>query len=205
MRIITALLSALLLSACVSLLPKPGPAPAMFVLEAGGVARAEGGPVNVVVAIAPPQGPRTILGSDLVWRDGDQLAFVADTQWAARADDALQTLVTQTLARQGRVAAAVESGQARADYEVRWNVLNFEIDGASMQARFNANVTLVEALSRRVVASELISAEAPVASRSATVAADALTRAAREGASRIGLFAADSAARAEAVVQRPQQ
>ncbi|HVY83963.1 MAG TPA: ABC-type transport auxiliary lipoprotein family protein [Caulobacterales bacterium] len=198
MRLTFALVSALALSGCVSLLPKPGPAPRMFVLEAGQTQRAEGAQLPVVIAISAPQGERALLGTDLVWRTGDQLAFVGQTQWAARSQDALQTMLVQTIARQGRVVAAVRAGEARADYEVRWDLLDFEIDDASMQARFSANVTLVNALSRRVIASQQIDAQAPVSSRSSSVAAESLTRAAREGGARIGAFAVDAIARDQA-------
>ncbi|MES1198937.1 MAG: ABC-type transport auxiliary lipoprotein family protein [Pseudomonadota bacterium] len=198
MRPIIAFAAVLALSGCISLLPKAGPPPRVFVLEGAQVERAQGAQLPVVVAVAPPDGERMLLGSDLVWRTGDQVALVAQTQWSARAQDSLQRLVVQTIARQGRVAAAVRAGEARADYEVRWELTSFEVDEASMQARFAATVHIVEALSRRVVASEEIEAQAPVASRSSSVAAEALTRAAREGGARIGLFAADAIASAQA-------
>jgi hypothetical protein len=67
-----------------------------------------------------------------------------------------------------------------------------------MQARFSADVLLVQSPGRRIIASDTITAEAPVSGRSQTAAAQALARAAREGSARIGVFAADAAARAEA-------
>lgn len=187
------LTSTLALSGCISLLPEPPPPPAVFALEAGQVERATGAPIDAVIAVSTPSGERAILGADLIWRTGDQLAYVAQTQWSNRASDSLQAVLTETLARQGRFRAAVRSGDARSEYEIRWDVLDFEVQENGMVARFVADVKLVGAPARHIIASEIVTAEAPVADRSATAAAQALARAAREGSARIGSFAADAA------------
>lgn len=187
------LLPALLLGGCVSLLPEPPPAPRVFALEATNVERAQGAPIAEVITVAEPSGEDAIIGTDLVWRTGDQLANIAQTQWSDDASDALQAMMVETLIRQGRFAGAARSGDARGRYELRWDVLDFQVDEASMQARFVANVRL-NAPGRRIIAQEIISTEAPVGSRSSSEAAQALARAAREASVRIGLFAADRAA-----------
>ncbi|MBL8535800.1 MAG: membrane integrity-associated transporter subunit PqiC [Hyphomonadaceae bacterium] len=189
------LFSVLLLGGCISLLPEPPPAPRVFALESGDVAPlVQPGPVDAVIAVGPPAGERAILGTDLVWRTGDELAFVAQTQWSTRAEFALQSMLVETLARQGGFRAATRSGDGRADYEIRWEVLDFQIAQDSMTARFVADIRIVRAPGRRIVAQRIISAEAPVASRSSAVAAQALTRAAREGSARIAAFATEAAA-----------
>jgi ABC-type uncharacterized transport system auxiliary subunit len=149
------------------------------------------------VSVALPSGERTILGTDVIWRTGDQLAFVDQMQWSNRAELSLQSMLVETLSRQERFAAAVRSGEARTEYEIRWNVLDFEVREDTMQARFVADVNLVQSPGRRIVASETVTAVAPVSGRSQTLAAQALARAAREGSARIGMFAADAAAQAE--------
>jgi ABC-type uncharacterized transport system auxiliary subunit len=189
--------STLALSACASILPKPPPAPTVYVLEAGEAAAAPGPAIDKVISVTNPGGERIILGSDLVWRNGDQVAFVAGTQWSGEAEDLLQTALVQTLAQQHRFRAAVRVGDAAADYQIRWTIHNFEAVESTMTARFVADVMLT-APGRRVIASEHIVAEAPVSERSAQVVAQALTRAAREGGARIALFAADAAAQEEA-------
>jgi ABC-type uncharacterized transport system auxiliary subunit len=193
MRASILLLSATMLSGCISLLPKPPPPPATFVLEAQDVQQAQGEPIDAVIAIAQPTGERAILGFDLVWRTGDSIAYVNQAAWSNRAADALQQTLAETVIRQGRFRASTRSGEARADYEIRWEVLDFEIREEDMTARFIADVRLV-AQGRRIIASEIISTSAPVSDRSQTIAANALARAAREGSARIGLFAADAAA-----------
>lgn len=187
------LASTLALSGCISLLPEPPPAPRVFVLEAGEVERLPGAPLDLVIGVSTPAGERAILGSDLIWRTGDQLAYVSQTQWSNRANEALQSMLTETLTRQGRFRAAVRSGDARSDVEVRWDILDFQVAEESMTARFVADVKLVATTSRRILASEIVTAEAPVADRASSAAAQALARAAREGSARIGSFAADAA------------
>lgn len=197
------LLATTMLGGCISLLPEPPPPSRTFVLEAQNVAELSGPPVDAVVGIAQPTGERAILGGDLVWRTGDSIAYVAETQWSNRAADSLQAMLAETLSRQGRFRAATRSGEARADYEIRWEVLDFEVREDDMKAHFVADVRLVEQ-GRRIVASRIISTEAPVSDRSSSIAAQALARAAREGSARIGEFAADVAteARASAAAER---
>lgn len=102
-------------------------------------------------------------------------------------------MLVETLARDGRFRAATRSGDARADYEVRWEVLDFQVAEERMQARFVADVRLVESPGRRIVAQRIVAVEAPVSDRSSSVAAQALARAAREGSARIADFAAEAA------------
>jgi cholesterol transport system auxiliary component len=187
-----------LLGGCISLLPEAPPPPQVFALETRDVERSPGALIDTVVAVATPSGERSILGTDVIWRNGDQLAYVDQMQWSNRAELSLQSMLVETLTRQGRFAAAIRSGDARAEYEIRWNVLDFEVRDDTMQAHFVADVHLVQSPGRRIVATETVSTQAPVSSRSQTAAAQALARAAREGSARIGMFAADAAAQEEA-------
>jgi ABC-type uncharacterized transport system auxiliary subunit len=191
------LLAASMLGGCISLLPKPPPPPRTYVLEAQNVQALSGEPIDAVIAIAQPTGERSILGADLIWRTGDTIAYVDRSQWSNRGADALQQILAETIIRQGRFRASTRSGEARADYEIRWEVLDFEVREEDMTAHFRADVRLVEQ-GRRIVASQLIDTSAPVSARSSSVAADALARAAREGSARIGEFAANAAAEARA-------
>jgi ABC-type uncharacterized transport system auxiliary subunit len=199
MKRLPILMSVLALSACISLLPKPPPPPRTFVISAGDVAHAEGAPVNAVIAIAAPTGERSILGNLLVWRTGDELAYVAQTQWSARAEDALQGLLVETLSRQGRFQAVARAGEALGGYEIRWEVLEFNVQQNDMAAHFRADVKLVAASSRQVIAQHLFETSAPVGDRSASLASQALTRAAREASAQIGVFAASAAVQDELI------
>jgi len=195
-RAASLLLAATMLSGCISLLPEPPPPPRTYVLEARNIEPLQGEPIDAVVGIAQPTGERTILGADLIWRTGDTIAYVDQSQWSNRAGDALQQILAETISSQGRFRAAVRTGEARADYEIRWEVLDFEVREEDMQAHFRAEVRLV-APGRRIIASRIIDTTAPVSARSSSVAAEALARAAREGSARIGEFAADAALAAQ--------
>ena len=189
--------AAALLGGCISLLPEPPPPPRIFVLEAQNVSQLDGAPVDAVIGVAAPTGERALLGADLIWRTGDSIAYVAQSQWSNRAADSLQQMLAETLIRQGRFRSSTRSGEARADYEIRWEVLDFEVREDDMKAHFVADVRLV-AQGRRIVASQIISTEAPVSDRSSSAVAQALARAARDGSARIGEFAANAALEASA-------
>ncbi len=189
---------ALMLGGCISLLPEQPPPPRIYVLEAGEVVHAEAPALAAVISVAAPTGERSILGGDLVWREGDELIIIGQSQWSARAEASLQSMLVETLARQGRFRAATPSGEARGDYEIRWEVLDFEVSAATMHARFAADVKLVAVPGRAVIAQRHVAAEAELTERTSSAAANALARAAREGSARIGEFASEAAAQASA-------
>ena len=195
-RAASLLLAASMLGGCISLLPEPPPPPRTYVLEARSVESLQGAPIDAVIAVAQPTGERAILGFDLIWRTGDTIAYVDQSQWSNRAADALQQILAETITNQGRFRASTRSGEARADYEIRWEVLDFEVREEDMTAHFRADVRVV-APGRRIIASRIIDTSAPVGARSSSVAAEALARAAREGSARIGEFAADAALTAQ--------
>lgn len=195
-RAATLLLAASMLGGCISLLPKPPPPPRTYVLEARNVEPLQGAPIDAVIGVAQPTGERTILGFDLIWRTGDTIAYVDQSQWSNRGADALQQILAETITNQGRFRAATRSGEARADYEIRWEVLDFEVREEDMTAHFRADVRLV-APGRRIIASRVVDTTAPVSARSSSVAAEALARAAREGSARIGEFAAEAVSAAQ--------
>jgi ABC-type uncharacterized transport system auxiliary subunit len=191
------LIPVFVLGGCVTLLPEPPPPPRTYVVEAQTVEELEAAPIDAVISIAEPGGERTLLGADLIWRTGDTIAYVDQTAWSNRAADALQQMLVETMSRQGRFRAAVRAGEAQSEYAIRWEILDFEVREETMTARFSADVRLVGP-GRRIIASQIITAEAPVSDRSSSVAANALARAAREGSARIGAFASDAAAEAQA-------
>jgi len=198
------LLPILVLGGCISLLPEPPPPPRTFVLEAQQVQEIEGVPIDAVIAIGEPSGERSFLGADLIWRTGDTIAYVQGTAWSNRAASSLQQMLVETITRQGRFRSAARAGDAQSDYAIRWEVLDFEVREDTMTARFVADVRLVDS-ARRIIASEIITAEIPVSDRSSSIAANALARAAREGSARIGMFAADAAAGARAAAATPEE
>lgn len=196
LRIAASLFAAGCLAACVSLLPKPPPPSTIYSLRAGDVQKAAGEPKAVVVAIAEPTAPRSVAGADIVWRTGAEIAFMDKSAWDGTAPELLQDLLIDTMDRRGAVRAVVQSGAGmRADVDVRWDVLTFEIeeDGSGLQANFAVAAKLVDLRTRTVAESARFEAHAPISSRSGRVAAAAMERAARDVSLQIADWAAAKA------------
>jgi cholesterol transport system auxiliary component len=198
MKRASVLVLGLALGGCVSLLPKPDPAPRLFVIEAAHGPVAVTQSLDAIIAVAPPQGDTAALGIDLVWRTGDEIAFVSGVKWVGRAEELLQSLLIETIARDGRLRGAARSSESRADYEIRWELLNFEVvEGAEPKAHFAAHVNLIDSRTRLIAASRIVTSEVALAGRGQADAANALARAAQEGGARIASFAAETVAGAQ--------
>ncbi len=198
MKRIVLLASLSLLGGCVTLLPPAPPPPRLYVLEAGHVEALAGAPLEATIGVSLPEGERAALGSDLLWRTRNELALVGQSQWSSRADAALQSMLVQTLVGQARFRAAMRLGEAHADYELRWEVLDFEVAADARMAHFLADVKLVALPSRRVVAQHVVRAQAELEGETSSASARALAQAASDGSAQIGAFAADNAAQASA-------
>jgi ABC-type uncharacterized transport system auxiliary subunit len=185
------------LSGCIQLFPDPPPAPRVYALDAGDVARAARRS-PAIVAVAEPTGPRMLMGDRIVWRKDGSLAFMDGAAWPGRAPDLLQGLAAETITRRGQLAAGVRSGAGvRPDMEVRWDIIAFEVveEGGRLEARLAASINVVQTRSRELLASDIIDIREPLASRTGSAAAAALQRAARRAAVRISDMAADAATR----------
>jgi len=185
MRTSLALVAAVCLSGCVSLLPKPPPAGAIYTLRAGAVEAMAGEPKAVVLAVGEPVAPRSIAGADIVWRQGAEIAFMEGAAWDGAAPDLLQNLLIDVMDRRNGVRAVVRGGAGvRADAEVRWNVMTFEVveNGATLEATIATTAQLIDLRTRTVLADERFNATAPISSRSGRAAAAALERVATEAA-----------------------
>lgn len=186
--------AALLVSGCVSILPDAPPAPRVFVLQSSAVAGPALPKTSAVLSVARPNTPRGLSGRDLAWRRGVELAFVNGAAWEGQTPELLHNLLVDTLDRQ-RVARAVVrvADGSLADYELRWDLVRFEIEEVSPReqvARFEATVRMLNAVTREVITSERIEESTPLAERGATAAADGLTRTANAAATRIADWAA---------------
>jgi ABC-type uncharacterized transport system auxiliary subunit len=183
------------LGGCVSLLPKPAPAPRIYTLEAAAPQSAsQSAPAvaakNVVIGVAEPDPPRALSGADIVWAKNGQISYIDGAQWAGRGPDLLQSLLIHTIDRSGLARGAVRAGEARADSEVRWDLLAFGVteDGAA-EARIAARVNLFTARTRELAASMEVDERAPLRGRSSAAAAEALQQAARQAADKIAAWA----------------
>lgn len=191
-RVLLVVVATLMASACVSVLPEPGPAPTIYGLRAGMVERASGEPKDVVLAVAVPSAPRSAAGADIVWRRDREIAFMDRAAWDGAAPDLLQALLVDTMDRRGGVRAVVRGGAGvRAEAEVRWDVLAFEVvegDGP-LEARIEIAAQLVDLRSRALLQAGRFTARAPISARSGRAAAAALERAASDASLQIADWA----------------
>lgn len=193
--IVLALAMGMSVGGCVSLGEAP-PAPAIHDLRAAAAPQAGSGSADVI-AIARPNAPQALSGLDIAWQREGRIAYLPDQVWTARAPEALQSLLIETLDLQGRVRAAVRLGEGpRADFDLRWELYAFQVveDADGLTAVIVTTATLVRAPSRAVIAARRFEARAPLAERSASAAVAALRAVAREAAGEIAVWAADAAA-----------
>ncbi len=179
------------LGGCISLLPKPAPAPRIYTLEAAaGQTEAQDRAKTVVIAVAQPDPPHALSGSDIVWAKDGQIAYIEGAQWAGRGPDLLQALLVHTIDRSGLARGAVRAGEGRADSEVRWDLLAFGVneDGVA-EARLAARVNLFTARTRDLTASMEVDERVDLKGRSSAAAAEALQQAARQAAAKIAAWA----------------
>lgn len=194
-KTILACCAMLALGGCISVLPDPPPAPATYTMRVGPVEPARIAIKPQVISVAAPSMHRMASGADIVWRNGPELAVMEGVAWDDAAPELLQLMLTETLDRRGSFRAAVRSGSgARADLDIRWDALAFEVaEEGDLKAVLSANVRLIESRGRVVVASKRFEAQAPITSRSARLATAALESVAREVSVQIADWAAEKA------------
>lgn len=188
-------LAATLLSGCVSLLPDPPPAPFTYTMRSGAVERVTAAQKPLVIVVGAPSAQRLASGSDIVWRQGAEVAVMDRVAWDDAAPDLLQMMLVETLDKRGAFRAAVRSGSgARGDVELRWDLLAFEIvEDAKLEAVLTASVRMIDSKSRAVVETQRFETRTPIASRSGKLAAAALEQAARDASLQIADWAAEKA------------
>ncbi len=195
MRLFLAPLAVALLSACVSVLPEAQPAPYVYTMRVGDVEPTAAPKRPLVVVVPTPTALRMTAGSDIVWRQGAELAVMERVAWDDTAPDLLQAMLTETLSRRGVFRAAVRSGSGvRGDIDLRWDVLAFEVvEGDNLEAVFSASVRLVDVRSRAIVETRRFDTRTSIANRSARTAVTALEHTAREACLQIADWAAEKA------------
>jgi ABC-type uncharacterized transport system auxiliary subunit len=179
-------------SGCVSLFPDPPAAPRTYTVQAAEEAQ-RFAPLPLVISVARPTAPRSLGGRDIAWRRGAELAYVDSAAWDSAAPEMLHTLMVDSLDRQGigRAVVRVADGSL-SDYELRWDLLRFEVDETDPRAlvvRIEVTVRLLGAQSREVVAAHRVVKTLPVNDRSSALAAEALGQAARAVCADVGAWA----------------
>lgn len=195
MRWFAALAACAMAASCVQLLPDTPEAPRLYPLEPAGFAANAPGEEAQTIAVAVPTGISFLLSDTIAWRQDGVMGAMSGAAWPDQAGELLQRIFVQALAQSLPSDNVVRrGGSVRADYELQLDVSRFEIEetASALDAVFEARALVVDARTRGIVQTETLDVRIPVERRSASVAAEALQRSAREGAA---LLASRMAAR----------
>lgn len=204
-QIAFAVMGFLSLTGCVRLLPEPPPASRIYPLNVASLAPSTL-TAPIVLGVARPNMPQAISGLDISWRRNGEIVYAPRAVWSARAPDALQGLMVATIDAQDLVIAGIRVGEGpRSDYDLRWDVSEFEVLEAPgrLEARFSASLKLVDARTRSVVAARDLTRTLPLSRRSEGVGVVSLQRIAADAAVEAGSWAAAAAQTHRASLSAP--
>ncbi|HEX5008487.1 MAG TPA: ABC-type transport auxiliary lipoprotein family protein, partial [Hyphomonadaceae bacterium] len=127
-------------------------------------------------------------------RTDQEMVYLGDVRWVDSAPRLLQNAVVDSLAKAGGDGRAVTAQiGARVDYEVRWRIVDFSASRDAGPVRVEVAVSLLDALTRRMVAQDSFSATATPSDRAPRARAAALALAAQSVADQVAGFVAKSA------------
>lgn len=158
---------ALLLAAC------GGSPPATFDLTAAAPPPAR--PLRASLRIGEPLAGVDLDSDRILVRTGPQeIATLADAKWAGRLPLLLQSRLAQTF-QNAKLAGQVGQGaNASAAYELQVDVRAFELDVPQSRVKIDLAVKIVASGSGRPVATQVFTADAPVASTAPAAVSAAL-------------------------------
>lgn len=181
-------------SGCISVLPEPVIPLALIGLPADR-AQAPQSQLLADINVFSPDASRAYSGVDIAVRDDQELVYLADVRWVDAAPRLLQGAVVDALSKaQGEGMANPAQLGARADYDLRWRIVDFSVGRDTLPVRASVEANLVEARTRRVVAQQSFTAEQSPVSRAPRDRAASLAIAAQAVADQVAAFAAASAA-----------
>lgn len=180
------------LAACVSVLPEPVIPDALIALPAER-AQAPQTPLAADVNVFTPDASRAFSGSDIAVRNNHELVYLGDVRWVDAAPRLLQGAVVDALSRAGGDGRAnpAQVG-ARADYDVRWRIVDLSVGRETAPVSVSVEANLVESRTRRVVAQQRFEASGTPATRAPRDRAAALALAAQTVADQVASFVASA-------------
>jgi cholesterol transport system auxiliary component len=192
-RILPVLVLSAALGGCLSVLPEPQIPSALIALPADR-AQAPADPLQTDVSVYPPDSTRAFAGVDIAVRTDQEMVYLGDVRWVDAAPRLLQNAVVDSLAKAGGNGRAVTAQiGARVDYEVRWRIIDFSASRDAGPVRVEVAVSLLDALTRRMVAQDTFSATGAPSDRAPRARAAALALAAQSVADQVATFVAKSA------------
>lgn len=183
-----------LLAGCVSVLPEPFIPAALISLPADrAVAPSE--PLKADVAVYMPETSRAFAGADIAVTDNQELVYLDQVRWADNAPGLMQTAVVNALTKAGGPGRAVPAQLgADVDYDVRWRIVDLSAGKEMSPVRAEAQVSIMDSATRRMVAQQSFSANAAPADSAPRARAAALAYVAQRVADQVADFVARTVA-----------
>ncbi len=177
-----------LATGCVSVLPEPRAPTALLELP-DSRATAPSGALSVDVVVYPPDSNRAFAGINIPVRSEHELVFLADMRWADAAPRLLQGAVVNSLSKaSGEGQAATAELATRGDFDLRWRIIDMSVTRNDGPVDVVVEASVVNTLSRRIVAQDRLSARRQPESGSAQARAAALALAAQDVADQVADF-----------------
>ncbi len=169
-----ALVGILPLAACVSVLPEPDTADALYRISPAPMSAT----LTSRVVIREPEAPRLFAGNAIASEAADgSLRLIPRVEWADAATRMLQIALLDSLgtgAEDEGIALAASAG-LRGDFELAWRVANFVVAGR--QAHCQLELTLLDGRSRDVISRMRVTAQAEASGDGSRQRAQALAAA----------------------------
>jgi cholesterol transport system auxiliary component len=201
--LLAAVAATVALSGCVSVLPEPTIPSALIQLPASR-AQAPSTQLRADVNVFPPDASRAYNGVDIAVHDGLELVYLADVRWADTAPRLLQNAVINALAKAGGqgMANPAQLG-ARADYDLRWRVIDISVSKETGPVHIEVAASLVDSATRRTIAQKGFAATGTPSGSEPRARAAALAVAMQQVSDQVAAFAAETAAPRAAAAAPP--
>ena len=188
--VLVAILIALPLGGCLSVLPDPE-IPAALIALPPERAQAPADPLRADVAVYPPDASRAYAGLNIAVRTDQEVVYLANVRWVDAPTRLLQGAVVDALTHAGGEGHAVTAQLGvRVDYDVRWRIVELSASKETGPVKAEVEVSLLDAATRRTVAQESFKAEGSPSSRNPRDRAAALAVAAQSVANQVAAFVA---------------
>ncbi|MBR9825855.1 MAG: hypothetical protein GYB36_08640 [Alphaproteobacteria bacterium] len=194
-------LSALSVSACVSLLPEVEPA-AVYRLSSPEPRMGEAGLEPVIVQVQRPVAPSGLSGDEIAVAVADRhLAYMSAARWIAPAPVIIQNLIIDTFhAGEDGVEPVHPADAIRARFELRLDLREFEAHydrgrDVAPTVRVRIAARLIESDGRELVASQVFSANVRAGANRAGAIVTAFNEASTQVATELANWTGDASAR----------
>lgn len=193
LRAITSIAVLGMAAGCVSVLPEPDAPNALLELP-DARASAPAGQLRADVVVYAPDSNRAFAGVNIPVRDEQELVFLSDMRWADAAPRLLQGGVVNALSKaSGDGAVATAELATRGDYDLRWRIIDLSVTRGTGPVNVVVEASLVESLSRRIVAQDRMTATRSPDAASSQARAAALAIAAQEVSDLVAAFVVTNA------------